>query len=310
MSHSIIFFGSPTFSAQILESLLNSGISITGVVTNPDKPIGRQKILTPSPVAQVAAKYHLPTFKPETLDPNASAKGRSVSGGNLAHLKLLQPDLFLIIAYGKIIPQAWLDLPRKSALNIHFSLLPRYRGALCIQEAIKNQDSKTGVTFMEIDAEMDHGPIIAQLEQAITIDDNLATLTEKLTQKAITLLNQKLPLYLNNKLKPQPQNHSQATYTPSYRNLNRNSAYLPWTDLKAAQQGINAAKIHALIRSLNPEPGAWTHLPAGMTKVNQQELKILSTNLDSKLETLVIQKVQLPGKNPISFKQLLSNQKI
>src|SRR5689334_3526216 len=135
----LIYFGSPDFAGQILETLLNHpDIDVVGVVTQPDKPLGRQQILTPSPVAQIADKHELPIFKPEKLDDN-----------NLAHIKLLKPDLFLVVAYGKIIPQTWLNTPTLKTLNIHFSLLPKYRGALCVSEALKNGDLETGVTLME-----------------------------------------------------------------------------------------------------------------------------------------------------------------
>ncbi|HEX9008407.1 MAG TPA: methionyl-tRNA formyltransferase, partial [Patescibacteria group bacterium] len=132
----LIYIGSPEFSAQILEHLLTTGIvNVVGVVTQPDKPQGRKQLIVPSPVAQMAANYDLPVFKPAKLDE-----------ANLSHLKLLKPDIFLVVSYGKIIPQSWLDLPTIGTFNIHFSLLPKYRGALCISEAIKNQDVETGVT--------------------------------------------------------------------------------------------------------------------------------------------------------------------
>lgn len=287
----IIYFGSPEFSAKILESLLagsDPAIKVVAVVTNPDKLVGRNQVLTPSPVAQLAQKHHLPTFKPQTLDDQ-----------NLLHLKLLKPDLFLIAAYGKIIPQSWLDLPTIAPLNLHFSLLPKYRGALCIQQALKNQDKETGVTLMQVDAEMDHGPILAQRKQTIDLNDNTATLTEKLTLKAIELL-EKIPEFVEGTIKPIPQDHSQASYTPSYRELTHANAFIPWSELQQAIAGKNAAKTHALIRSLNPEPGAWT-------KQGGLEFKILRTTLEN--DKLTLDQVQIPGKNPISFKQVLSRLK-
>lgn len=296
----IVYFGSPTFSAQILESLittpsppptsrggatkspllsrrgLRGGINITAVVTNPDRPVGRSKILTPTPVAQLATKYKIPIFKPEKLDQQ-----------NLTHLALLKPDLFLVVAYGKIIPQSWLDAPKISTINVHFSLLPKYRGALCIQEAIKNQDSQTGVTLMEMDAQLDHGPIIAAAKQEIDIDDDVESLANKLAHLGQALLEKSLPLYLAGKSKPKAQNHKQATFTPSHKTLNHQNAFIPYKDLQA-----NPLKIHALIRSLNPQPGAWT-------QIDGKKIKILKTKItDNKLEIL---NIQVPGKNPISW---------
>lgn len=304
MVFNLVYFGSPPFSADILESLITKplgNIKVVAVVTNPDRPTGRHQLLTPSPVAQLAQQYHLPVFKPEKLDPS-----------NLAHLKLLDPHLFLIAAYGKIIPPEWLDLPQIAPLNLHFSLLPQYRGALCIHETIKNQDRYTGVTLMEVDPELDHGPIIAQVKQSISISDDTASLTNKLTKKAIQLTKAVLPAYLNWHqhqtatpnttsitiyLPPKSQNHSQATYTPPTSSLNHANAQIPWSSLQQAINGHQSAAIHALIRSLNPQPGAWTD-------IDNQPLKILSTTL--KQDRLEINKVQLPGKNPITWTQFLS----
>lgn len=304
MVFNLVYFGSPSFSADILKSLITNpieNVKVVAVVTNPDRPTGRHQLLTPSPVAQLAQQHHLPVFKPDKLD-----------SSNLAHLKLLNPHLFLIAAYGKIIPPEWLDLPQIAPLNLHFSLLPQYRGALCIHQAIKNQDRHTGVTLMEVDPELDHGPIIAQVKQSISISDDTASLTKKLTRKAIQLTKVVLPAYLNwhqHKkttpntpgikiyLPPKTQDHTQASYTPSTSFLNHANAHIPWSNLQQAINGHQSAVIHALIRSLNPQPGAWTD-------IDQQPLKILSTTLNQ--DHLRIDKVQLPGKNPITWTQFLS----
>jgi methionyl-tRNA formyltransferase len=271
----IVYFGSPTFSAQILESLIsNKEFNIVAVITNPDKPIGRSKIETPTPVAKIAEKNNIPIFKPEKLDDH-----------NLTHIKLLKADLFLVISYGKIIPKTWIDTPRLKTLNVHFSLLPKYRGALCIQEAIKNQDQETGVTLMEMDELLDHGPIISQAKINIDINDNVATLTEKLTSLTQTLLKNKLLKYINGIISAKAQNHNKAILTPSHRSLNHQSAYIPYSKIKNP-------KTHSLINSLNPEPGAWTTL-------KNKQFKILQTKInEGKTEIL---KIQIPGKNPISW---------
>ena len=122
MPFNLVYFGSPSFSADILDSLITTppeGIKVVAVVTNPDRPTGRKQILTPSPVAQLAQQYHLPIFKPDKLE-----------SSNLAHIKLLNPHIFLVAAYGKIIPTDWLNLPQIAPLNLHFSLLPRYRSPM------------------------------------------------------------------------------------------------------------------------------------------------------------------------------------
>ncbi len=287
----ILFFGSPDFSATILEYLVsNPEYLVVGVVTQKDKPFGRKKLVTPSPVAQMAEKYDLPIFKPEVLD-----------DANLSHLRLLKPDVSLVISYGKIIPQSWLDLPTKKTLNVHFSLLPKYRGALCISEAIKNQDLETGVSLMEMDAKLDHGPIIAQLRSQIDINDTVDTLTKKLTQLAITLLKYELPIYLDGAVSAYPQDESFAVTTPRTNTRTHATSYIDWQIIKEAQEGHEAAKTHALIRSLTSEPGAWT-------KVDSVELKISRTSLSD--NKLILEEIQPTGKSIISWKQFLQGHRI
>jgi methionyl-tRNA formyltransferase len=270
----LVYFGTPDFSGQILESLIkNPNINVVGVVTKP----------TASLIIQLADKHNLPLFKPSKLDQS-----------NLQHIKLLNSDIFLVAAYGQIIPKLWLDTPKIATLNIHFSLLPKYRGALCVSEAIKNQDQETGVTLMQVDEQLDHGPIITQKKINININDNVETLTQKLTLLAISLLSRVEPVMRVQPVKP--QNHQKATYTPSLKTRTRQSAFIKTLTTK------NPKKLHALIRSLNPDPGAWTI-------INNQELKILETKLtpDNKLE---ISTIQLPGKTPISWQQFTNRQNL
>jgi len=286
MPKNLVYFGSPEFSATILESLIKSGlVNVVGVVTTPDKAQGRSLTLTPSPVAILAGSYDLPVYKPERLDE-----------ANLAHLRLLKPDIFLVVSFGKIIPQSYLDTPKIGVYNIHFSLLPKYRGALCISEAIKNQDKETGVTLMEMDDKLDHGPIIAQSKITIDIDDNTATLTTKLTQAAILLLADKLPEICAQNYQKTAQDERLAVFTPSHKTISRQSAFIPYEKILIAQNGVNSKETHALIRSLNPEPGAWT-------TIDGNDIKILDTSLTD--EKLILNTVQLSGKSPISWKQFL-----
>lgn len=292
----VVYFGSPDFSANTLESIiidLKSTISVVAVVTNPDKKVGRKQLMTPSPVAQVALNHHLPAFKPETLD-----------GANLAHLKLLKPDIFLTVAYGKVIPESWLTTPKIKSLNLHFSLLPKYRGALCIQEALKNGDSQTGVTLMEMSTGLDSGPVISQSSINIEINDNIADLQTKLTQVGVDLLVQSLPKYIAGKLDQSEisatkQDENLASYTPSLKTVTRQSAFVAWDQISVALNSKNSLTTHNLIRSLNPEPGAWT-------TVNGQELKIIATHMDNTNSAMTIKTVQMPGKSPITWAEYLS----
>lgn len=285
----IVFFGSPTFAGKILEHLVDQPdrYEVVGVVTSPDRPVGRHQEMTPSPVAFVATKYHLPTFKPITLD-----------SANLAHVKLLEADIFLVAAYGKIIPPDWLTAPKLSTLNIHFSLLPKYRGALCVSEALKNGDSQTGVTLMEMDEALDHGPIIAQEKTEIASNDNVATLTEKLVSLSFRLLDEHLVPYLSGALKPQVQDESAAEYTPSHKSRTRLHAFVPWSELAAAREGLGAVKTHNLVRSLNPDPGAWTKI-----EVNGKDLEVKLRETKLVEGKLVPVLVQLTGKQPIPWSQ-------
>ncbi len=278
----LVYFGSPDFSAAILEAAATvPGIKVVGVVTSPDKPVGRKQIMTPSPVAALAARYDLPVFKPEKLTPE-----------NLAHLKLLKPDLFLVVSYGKIIPSDYLTTPARGTFNLHFSLLPKYRGALPISEVLKNGEPETGITLMVMDEQIDHGPIISQEKIGIDINDNCEILTNKLTQAAITLLTRDLPVLASGSFRAVPQDEAAATVTPSIRSRSRASAFLPWKQIKAALTGQDALTTHNLIRSNNPDPGAWT-------KIDDLELKIVKTTLLG--AQLIIELVQLPGKSPISW---------
>jgi methionyl-tRNA formyltransferase len=286
-----LFFGTPQLSADILHHLLTcqtcqSNLKIVGVVTQPDRPQKRNQTLGNSPVTKIAEKYHLPVFKPEKLDPE-----------NLSHIKLLKPNLFLVIAYGQIIPQIYLDTPSIGTINIHYSLLPKYRGALCLSQAIKNLDEETGVTLMLMDEQLDHGPIIDQKSLPISSTDDVSSLQTKLEPLTINLLHTSLSKFLNQKIHPTPQDDSLATYTPKTDTRNHQSAYITWETVKNAINGHHFQKTCALIRSNNPEPGTWT-------KINNQEIKILqvTTNQD-KLE---IVSVQLPGKKPISWQQFIS----
>jgi len=291
MKSNLIFFGSPDFSATILESLINhDGVNVVGVVTTEDKPSGRSLSLSPSPVALMAEKYNLPIYKPQTLNE-----------ANLAHLKLLKPNIFLVVSFGKIIPKQYLEIPTIGTFNIHFSLLPKYRGALCISEAIKNQDKFTGVTLMEMDELLDHGPIISQTKVSIDNNDNTATLTTKLTQVAILLLADKLPEICAQNYQKTAQDETKVVFTPSHKIQNRKSAFIPFSKIQMAQNGVKANTIHALVRSLNPDPGAWT-------TINNIDLKISDTSL---LENkLVLNTVQISGKSPITWRQFLSGHPI
>lgn len=173
----LIFMGTPAFAVGTLRSLYEAGHEITAVFTQPDKPVGRKQVLTPSPVKETAEALGIPVFQPRTLR----------DGQALALLKTLEFDLIVVVAYGKILPQEILDLPRLGCLNIHGSLLPRYRGASPIQWSIVCGETETGVTAMYMDAGMDTGDIIEMVTEPIWPDDTGETLAARLAVKGAAL---------------------------------------------------------------------------------------------------------------------------
>lgn len=232
----ILYFGTNEASARVLEALARTqGFSFSGVVTQPDRPVGRSQILTPSPVKTMATRLHLPVLCPVSLK-------------NFPLETLPSADIFVVYAYGLIIPQVILDRPAHGALNIHPSLLPKYRGPTPVQSALINGDKETGVSIMLLDAKMDHGPIFRQLPLAIAPNDTVATLTEKLTAMAIPALTSVIMEWTQKKIAPTPQDDTQATIC---KILTRDNGEVDWKKTNA--------EIFNLYCGLTPWPGIWTH---------------------------------------------------
>ncbi len=267
----IIFIGTSLFSVPVLEKLIENKYNIPAVITKPDRPIGRKKELTPPPVKEVALKHSLKIFQPEKI---SSAE---------PEIKKINPDLFIIAAYGEIIPESILKLSRLEPLNLHPSLLPKYRGPSPIQTAILNGEKTTGTTLMIVDKEMDHGPIIAQEEIKIAPDDNYQTLEKKLALKSADLLIKNLPQYLEGKIKPREQNHSQATYT---KMLSRQDGEI---NLKE-----NSLKNERMVRAFYPWPGTWTI-------IGKKRIKIIKAKIVK--DSLVLEIVQPEGKKPMTWEE-------
>jgi methionyl-tRNA formyltransferase len=202
MKPSIVFFGTQTFAAYILEHLITSNqVDVKLVVTQPDRPQGRDQEVQFSPVKNIATKYQLPILQPESLK-------------NQPTLPLV--DLFIVCQYGLIIPQIILDIPKKGTLNVHGSLLPHLRGASPIQTALIEGHKETGITIMLMDEKMDHGPILTQRKLIIADNDTSTTLSEKLMPLAAELLLTSIPLWMNNEITPTPQNDSEAMDSPIF----------------------------------------------------------------------------------------------
>ncbi len=202
----IIFIGTPEFGAIVLDGLVNNGYGPILVATAPDKPVGRKAVLTPPPVKLLAEKYKIPALQPEKIE-NCKLK-----------IENLKPDLGITAAYGKIIPKDILDIPKSGFINIHPSLLPKYRGPSPIQTAILNGDKETGVSIILMDEKMDSGPIVAMSNVKCQMSNvTHKELEKKLANLGTELLLKTIPRWLKGEIKPIPQDESKATYTKIFK---------------------------------------------------------------------------------------------
>ncbi len=255
----IIFFGTPEFALPALEALVKDGYDIAGVVTRPDERVGRKQILTHPPVKIAAERHHIPVFQPEKLDPLRFAP------------EIPAANLFIVAAYGRIIPKSILDMPRYGALNIHPSLLPRWRGPAPIQYAILSGDREAGVTIMKMDELMDHGPIVAQRSAPGGAEHAMyQKLHDELAELGAKLLIQVIPQWIGGKITPQPQDDSQATYS---KILTKDDGRIDWSQ--------PAREIERMTRAFSPWPGAWTLWPDGekILRVRIEEASIIDEDL-------------------------------
>jgi methionyl-tRNA formyltransferase len=237
----IVFMGTPSLACASLEALIaEPGFEIVAVVTQPDRPKGRDLKLTSPPVKDFALSRNLPVFQPE--------KARNPDF--IETLRRLNPDLIAVAAYGQILPKAILDLPRYGCLNVHTSLLPKYRGAAPIQRAILNDEPETGVTIMKMDEGLDTGSILAQETTVIASADNAQTLHDRLAQLGGALLGETIPGYLAGKIKPHPQPKEGVTYAPK---IKKEDGLVDWSK--------PARVIWNQVRGLVPWPVAHTFLP-------------------------------------------------
>ena len=257
----IVFMGSPEFALPVLRRLAEH-YSIVGVVTQPDKPAGRGRVLTSPPVKNLASELNLPVIQPRRLsDPEA-----------MQRLRIWAPDLIVVAAFGQILRQTVLDLPRCGCVNVHASLLPRWRGAAPIQAAISNGDEQSGITIMLMDAGVDTGPILSQASIPITSDDTAGSLAPKLSELGAILLMDTLLRYLDGTLRPQPQDGSLATYAPMIEKETGNLDFsLPAEDLERK------------IRAFNPWPGAFTLWKGQVLKLHRAHVVHLPSDTAGKM---------------------------
>ncbi|MEK7510073.1 MAG: methionyl-tRNA formyltransferase [Patescibacteria group bacterium] len=307
----IIFFGTSEFGAIILEKLIHAKIRPLLVVTVPDKPVGRKQLLTPPPVKShiMKHKWNIPILQPENLS--------TISN----QLSAISPDLMVLAAYGQVIPKEILKIPRYDALNVHPSLLPKYRGPSPIQTAILNGDEETGVTIMLMDEQIDHGPIVASEKfkmknQKFTypeLHDTLAKLGGELLIKTI-------PKWVKGEIMPQPQNHAKATST---KRIAKQHGHIDWSK--------PALYIERQTRALNPWPGTYSFLKVETQDLNPQILKILRARVlegtyekapgktflttsgklavQTQKDALLVEELQLQGGKPMPAREFLLGHK-
>lgn len=296
----IVFFGTPDFVIPVAESILAAPAklqaplirySLTTIITNPNRPVGRKQIITPTPIKAWAQEHGISVQTPNDL---TSISSFTLPASNF--------NLGILAAYGKIIPQPIIDLFPKGILVIHPSLLPKYRGASPIQTAIMNGEKETGVSIIKMDAKMDHGPIIYQSKSMtkITENDTTGDLTKRLFQEAADVLPEVIENWVNGKIIPQEQDHSQATFT---KLLKKEDGFISWNEIEGAVKGERVKEQECKIRAMTPWPGAWTTLAAsgeGLVNSNKR-LKILKAHvkvLSIKSSVLCLDIIQFEGKKP------------
>ncbi|AFS48428.1 methionyl-tRNA formyltransferase [alpha proteobacterium HIMB59] len=289
----LIFFGSPDFALPPLKTLYLGGYEIVGVYTQEPKKKSRGMKELKTPVHLWAESQLLPVYFPAKLDKQS-----------LEEFESLKPDVAILFAYGKIIPPEWLNVPIFGFINIHASLLPRWRGAAPVQRAIENNDKKSGITIMKMNEGLDEGPIIASQEIAINSETNGQTLIDQISHDSCSLLYNNLEKYLKGLLSPEDQDHEKSTYASK---INKDESRLNWnTDAKILEQKI---------RAFYPYPATWfSHkgkrykvLKAKVSFFEGESGKILQSPLiiGCKQNSLEILEIQAEGKKPQSIDQFL-----
>jgi methionyl-tRNA formyltransferase len=249
MSLRILYAGTPTFAIAPLIALNDAHYALCGVCTQMDKPAGRGQQLSESPVKAYAQTHHIPIFQPKSCK----------NSDFLAQIAELKPDLCIVVAYGQILPQSFLDLPRLGCINIHASLLPKWRGAAPIQRALLAGDAETGVALMRIEAGLDTGAVYATAHTPISATDTAQSLHDRLSHLGAELLLEYLPKLET--MTPIAQDHTQASYA---HKINKIEGFIDW------QQ--NAAQIDRQIRAFNPWPIAYTHLNGESVRIHQAHI--------------------------------------
>ncbi len=300
----IVFFGTPSFSVSALETLLQGGDEVIAVVTQPDREKGRGRKIIPSPVKAFVSQSGVPILQPEKVKEETFQES----------LRALHPDLFVVVAYGQILPKSLLNIPKYGAVNVHASLLPRYRGAAPIAWAILKGESVTGVTTMMMDEGMDTGDILLQAEISIGAEETAESLHDRLAQAGARLLLETMMRMKGGDIQPIPQDHSKATYAPP---LKKENGRIDWRR--------EAGEIDCQVRSLFPWPGAFTDWEGQLLKIYKGEVRkgtpagkpgaVLWVGSDFiEVETgrdlFLIKEVQLEGKRRMNIRDFLAGHSV
>lgn len=295
----IVFMGTPDFSTGVLEMLIQE-YDVIAVVTQPDRPVGRKKILTPPPVKKVALEHNIPVYQPEKLN----------NSSELEEIINLKPDLIVTAAFGQLLPKSLLDAPKHKAINVHASLLPKYRGGAPIHYAVMNGEKKTGITIMYMAEKLDAGNIISQDEVEILENDTVGEVHDKLATLGTDLLKRTLPTIFNGTNDSIVQDDSLATFAS---NISREDERIDWTK--------DAQTIHNHIRGLSPWPVAYTTMDGKNLKLWRSEIvenvksepgEIIETTKDAIIvatgseDGVALTEIQLAGKKRVKTRDYIS----
>ena len=300
----IVFFGTPSFALPTLQTLFERSDEVVAVVTQPDREKGRGRKVVFSPVKELALRYHLTPLQPERVKEEPFQEA----------LRGLQPDLIVVVAFGQILPKSILKIPKYGAINVHASLLPKYRGAAPIARAILNGEKITGITTMVMDEGMDTGDILLQVETPIKIEETCETLHDRLASLGAQLLRETLEKIKAGNIRPIPQDHSKATYAPP---LKKEDGHIDW------KKGAN--EIDRQVRAFNPWPGAFTKLDDQWLKIYKGEVRERTLTgkagavvwvgsdfieVETGKDSFRIREVQLEGRRRMAIRDFLSGHSI
>ena len=303
----IVFMGTPKFAVPVLEMLIEKyGVDL--VITQPDKKVGRKKVLTAPPVKVIAEEKGIKVLQPEKISNDENV---------LSELKELNPDIIITAAYGQLVPETILEIPKYKCINVHGSLLPKLRGGAPIQYSILEDHGKTGITIMYMVKKLDAGDMISKVEVDILDSDNYESLHDKLSIAGRDLLKETLPNIFTGNIAPEKQDDSLATFA---RNILREDEKIDWN--KSAREIFNQ------VRALDPTPGAFTYLDENVLKIWNSEVVDLEENFSSKKvgtiikqdkkhiyllcgenTVLKVKELQISGKKRMPVVNFLSNKK-